>query len=504
MQRLSMIHAALLRQAVADGGPEPSRVAVAMGDPRRQTIVVVGTDGQESQRQVSPQAWSVIWPIFQVAKKTSGQNALDGRRWLLAANGEAVWLCRPDEVAAALSGDDRTDSMASPPELNFNDVLGIVPLKGRTFDPLLIYVAYGHAQVPQTVKFVGVERQDGVLAIIDGPNNPGSPVPTPRTREFLEPLLDEALAIKGAAALLIAVNSRQCYAVSAAALDSIIYHGAMPVRRAGPESAEKLAQWHDAMRFIPGGVHTAAETARRVAADPRPGPRALTFTGWVLAWSLLVLSTAMAYKLSIQPHEAFLVNRSGLTGMGEAVAELPWGVLSWALLIACWPMIGQIIGLIFSKTHTWALYLFWAANGYDIAIHTQKWKLQWWPDGFESLALDLGATVVAGAFALLTSLGNEMALITSLVLIVVMSKGAFAAVGMAANQVFIRTPIDLIFAGRTALAENHQYLTNRAASWQLPARDDAHDADPVYVYTVSPDEYSAHDGPAPSSTRRGL
>ena len=376
MQRLSMIQAALLRQAVADGGPEPSCFAVAMGDPRRQGVTVVLPDGSESQRQVSPQAWSVIWPIFQVAKRTSGQNALDGRRWLLAANGDAVWLCRPDELGQALAtgGADRTDD-GEAPELRPNDVLGIVPLKGRTFDPLLIYGHFSPPQVPPGVAYVGVEDQDGVLAIIDGPGNPGSPVPNPRTREFLAPLLAEALAVKGAGGLVIAVASRQCYAVTAAAMESVIARQAMPVRRAGPESAEKLAQWHDAMRFIPGGVHTAAETARRVAADPRPGPRALTFTGWVLAWSLLVLSTAMAYKLSIQPHEAFLVNRSGLTGMGEAVAELPWGVLSWALLIACWPMIGQIIGLIFSKTHTWALYLFWAANGYDIAIHTQKWKL---------------------------------------------------------------------------------------------------------------------------------
>lgn len=500
MQRLSMIQAGLLRQAVADGGPEPSRCAVAMGDPRRQTIVVVGADGQESQRQVSPGAWGVIWPIFQAAKRASGQNVLDGRRWAIVLNRDAVWLCRTDELGQALSERDRTDDGVAP-ELRASDSLGIIPMKGRSFDPLLIYSSFGQPQVPAGVKYIGVEDQDGVLAIIDGPGNPGSPVPNPRTRQFLAELLADALAVKGAAALVIAASSRQCYAVSAAALESIIARQAMPVARAA-EGGAGLEQWHDAMRFIPNGVHAAANTARRVAADARPGPRALTFTGWVLAWALLVLSTALAYKLSIQPHEAFLVERSGLAGMGEAVAELPWGVLSWALLIACWPMIGQIIGLIFSKTHTWALYLFWVANGYDIAVHTQKWKLQWWPEGFDSLALDLGATVVAGGFALLTSLGNELALITSLVVIVVMSRGAFAALGMAANQLFIRTPIDLIFAGRTALAENRQYLISRAASWQLPGADE--EGDPVYVYTVSPDEVRVHEPPAATGTRRGL
>ena len=491
MQRLHTIQAQLLRQAVADGGPLGERFAVAIVNPQRQAIRVLDHQGQESQRQVSPAAWGLIWPIFQVAKRVSGQDATNGNRWLIAANGEAVWLCRPDELGAALTpvSPDRTDDGVAP-ELRPNDSLGIVPLKGRTFDPVLIY----GKQLPPGVNFIGVEDQEGVLAIIDGPNNPGSPLPNARTREFLRPLLDEALSIQGAGGLVISMSTRQCWAVSAAALESIIARQAMPVTRKRSE----LDSFHDAMAAIPNGIHGVYGRARQMAADPRPAPRAFVFTGFVLAVTASLFFGALIRKLTIDPHMGFIERTPGLNALAQDQfqATVLGASITLGLLAACGPMILQFLGLIFSKAHTWALYLFWGASAYDIGVNMQFWRAVFWPAGFDGIyaqhgqaagvGAEIGAIIFSGLVAFTTSVGSEWALLALLALVAALAPGAAAAVGMAVNQVFVRTPIDLYYAARNTATSNQHYLdTRRTQQAELPVGE-------PFVWVVDSPEVIVH------------
>jgi hypothetical protein len=380
---------------------------------------------------------------------------------------------------------DRTDS-GSAPELRPEDSLGIVPLKGRTFDPVLVY----GQTLPPGVRFIGVEMQDGVVAIIDGPGSPGSPVINQRTLQHITPLLTEALAVPGSGGLVVSTTTYQCWAVSSAALESIIIRQAMPVQR--ESSVAALDSLHDAMRFIPNGIHGVADKARRLAADPRPAPRAWAFTGFVLAVAMVVLFGSILRTLSIGPHEAFIEATPGLNALArsEFQASLFGLTVTLGLIAACGPMILQVVGLLFSRVHTWALYVFWIANGYDIAVGTQFWRGVFWPEGFDAIYAthgtglgilnEVGSVVVSGALSLVTSVGMEWGLLLALTMAFALFTGAMAAIGMGANQVFIRTPIRLFYSGRTMVNNNRHYIAAQQQQYELPT------AEPYYVVVDTP------------------
>jgi hypothetical protein len=74
----------------------------------------------------------------------------------------------------------------------------------------------------------------------------------------------------------------------------------------------------------------------------------------------------------------------------------------------------------------------------------------------------------------------EWGLLLALTMAFALFTGAMAAIGMGANQVFIRTPIRLYYSGRTMVANNRHYIAAQQQQYELPT------AEPYYVVVDTP------------------
>jgi hypothetical protein len=385
-------------------------------------------------------------------------------------------------TTAAGSTPDRTDTL--PADMRTEDSTAIHPL-GRTCDPVLIY---GGA-VPAGVRYVGIESQGGILAILDGPGNTGSPVVNARVRGFVQPLLTAAKRIPGAHGIVIAVATQQVYAVSMAALDSIITRQAMPQRR----EATALDKAHEMAAYVPTRIFVVAAEGRRYACDPRPIARIVSFTGFLLAIAATMIGLAMVKKLSLEPIYQWLSTTPGVSVLDTPAFgfSLAGTVFTMAMLLSYAPAIVQVLGMLFSRSRMLGVYAFWTATSFDCAINTQFWYKVIFTTRLDGLEQKYGAAVSALAnigavcfsvfIALVNSIGAEGGIVLFIALAVALWPGFIAAMGGAIEAMVVRTPIRIFYAAKSLTQRTGGYLDTQRAQYELPS------ADPIYV-VIDPQE----------------
>lgn len=480
MQRVTQVQGSVLRQALAEVFENtPPVLAMQVVDAASARMRVLSGPSERMDVTIPDGAWRVLWPVLQIATRSAGlvkggYLVLRGDQVLVAQSAELAQVFAPVVAPAA----DRTDTDAAP-ELRAEDSAAIHPL-GRTFDPVLLY---GGA-VPPGVRFVGVERQDGVLAIVDGPGSPGSPVVGERTQGFVRELLRLATGIPGAHGVVVAVASQQVYAVSGAAFDSIVTRQAMPIKRESTawDKANEIAA------YVPTRVFVLGAEGRRYASDPRPIARAISFTGFLLCMAAAMIGIAMLKMLSNEPIYAWVSTTPGVDILDTpAFGFVIFGVLiTMARVLSYAPALFQVLGMLFSRSKLLGVYMFWTATAMDTAINTQFWyKLVSSAVGLDAIgakygdgigaAANVGVMVISVLAAAATSVGSEGIIVLSLVLAVALWPGFVAAIGGALKQVFILTPIRVRYGARALARETRHTIEEHDAQYQLIV------AEPLYI-----------------------
>jgi hypothetical protein len=280
------------------------------------------------------------------------------------------------------------------------------------FNPALLYEG---GRVPPGVRVVGVRRDEHeAIVVLDGPGNPGAPVPSHDVQKLLVGLLRKATEeITGCDGIVVDVQTERVYAASLAALLGCVSNQEIP----GEEKRSGLG-W--AIAFVPGLVRRAAKAGSQFAHHQSPLTRAI---GAILCIPLFVLSVTLLvfmHEMSILPVYEGLADTPGLSYLAgtESTRSILGFTFSIAGGVAVLLPVLQIVGLVFNRDRFWNI-VFAVVLVFDTFFHTHHWDKV-----FEEMVEQEGAALVVTVIwkvcaligGIVTASGWEVLAISTLVI----------------------------------------------------------------------------------------
>jgi hypothetical protein len=483
---MTIVQAADIRAVVQTmwSDPLPARFGLIVTDRINAKVSVLVAGRQGVIVQVPGDAWLKLYPLIRAIEKSEG-GTLQATFALLITSTE-VQLGPTREVTANITewaekisagrGEDRTDK-APPPPPHPTDSAAWVLMPDRHFDPVLIYGAK-----VKGLNYIGIEDQDGVLAVLDGSVVEGSPVPVGTTREMLKILLGEALATPGIAGMVIEVRTTRCYAVTRAALDAVIITQRRPVRIA-VDRAQDIAK---SVIAIPSYVRAIAARAEVLNNDKTPIGRMFTFSGFILCWVLGFFLTMMMKRLAVDPIYDFLRTTPGfmIFDSADMAIFLPIAgglAISLAAVLAWTPTMSQHLAFILAGTQPWVGWLFWSTTLADISVGTRFWLRVGFPDGLPGgygfapdLMIAVGITVSMVIIAAVISIGTELIVALLIATGWALRKGAGAAIHDFTLGA-VSTVVGIYYGGRDIVAQSKEIVDVRQGNFILGADGDTYE-----------------------------